>query len=384
MFGVALSLFLIFGPVVAFGESGGPFQLDSLGLNGAGAIGLTLFVLGARCGLRRKTGEPKPPPLVIFLFLGFSWVATMQTHADTLYVSSVNSNKVYVISSTGTVTPFATINLLPEGLAFGTNGVLYVGNDGANRISRASASGAVSTFATNVVQPYGLGFDSKANLYAASQSTPAGRIRKITPQGVVTNFGPIITAPYGLAVDAADSIYVSNNNGSIYKITPEGVSTTFAFVNGATGLAFDKKGNLFVAALSGAIFEITPAGIISSFKMALGTSLVGLAFDNDGNLYAANYASGAIYKTSPDGALTTFATVPGNPSFVAVYPPPKFEPGPISIAHAGDEVVLSWMGNFILQSAPGLSGQFSDLLGATSPHTNSISSTGMRFFRLRN
>src|SRR6266571_3599660 len=112
MFGVALSLFLIFGLVVGFGESGGPFQLDSLGLNGAGAIGLTLFVLGARCGLRRKTGEPKPPPLVIFLFLGFSWVATMQTHADTLYVSSVNSNKVYVISSTGTVTPFATINLL--------------------------------------------------------------------------------------------------------------------------------------------------------------------------------------------------------------------------------------------------------------------------------
>jgi hypothetical protein len=50
---------------------------------------------------------------------------------DTFYVSSVNGNEVYQISSAGTVTPLAAINLLPEGLAIDPRGRLYIANDGA-------------------------------------------------------------------------------------------------------------------------------------------------------------------------------------------------------------------------------------------------------------
>ncbi|PYI86967.1 MAG: hypothetical protein DME26_07820 [Verrucomicrobia bacterium] len=59
LFGAALSFFLIFGLVVAFGEPGGPFQLDSLLLNGLGLGGLTCLVLGASFGLRRKCPYPR-------------------------------------------------------------------------------------------------------------------------------------------------------------------------------------------------------------------------------------------------------------------------------------------------------------------------------------
>src|SRR5437870_13806515 len=59
MFGAALSFFLIFGLVVAFGEPGGPFQLDTLRLNGLGLSGLICFALGARFGLRRKCPNPR-------------------------------------------------------------------------------------------------------------------------------------------------------------------------------------------------------------------------------------------------------------------------------------------------------------------------------------
>jgi streptogramin lyase len=273
---------------------------------------------------------------------------------------------------------------LPEGLAFGTNGVLYVGNDGANLINRVSTSGFVSVFATNTVQPYGVAFDSKGNLYAACQSSPAGRVRMITPQGVVTNFSPTITAPYGLAIDAGDNVFVTSSSGSIYKITPAGTSSTFSFVSGATGLAFDKQGNLFVAVTSGSVTRITPAGASSTFATGLGSSLVGLAFDNNGNLYVASYVSGVISKIAPDQTVTSFATVPGNPSFIAVFPPPKFDPGPISIARLGEEVVVTWAGNFVLQSAPAAAGAFADLPGATSPYTNAINSADAAFFRLRN
>ncbi len=304
--------------------------------------------------------------------------------ADTLYVSSVNGNKVYRVATNGVVSPFATINLLPEGLAFGTNGVLYVGNDGGNSLNRVSTSGSVSVFATNVTQPYGLAFDTKGNLYAASQSSPAGRIRKITPQGVVTNWGPTISAPYGLAIDAGDNLFVSSGSGSIYRITPAGISSMFSFVNGATGLAFDQVGNLYVAASAGSVTRITPAGASSTFATGLGSSLVGLAFDNTGNLYAASYISGVISKIAPDQTVTTFATVPGNPSFLAIYPPLKFAPGLLSLNTVGEAVVVSWSGNFVLQSATDPAGPFSDLSGAASPFTNPVSGSGSGFFRLRN
>ncbi len=306
--------------------------------------------------------------------------------ADTLYVSSVNGNKIYRVTTNGTVTAFATVNFLPEGLAFATNGLLYVGNDGGNWINRVTTSGAVSVFATNVTQPYGLGFDSKGNLYAASQSSPSGLVRKVTPQASVTSFGPPISAPYGLALDAADNVYVGSMGTSrIYKLAPDGSYTLFGPpVNSPQGLAFDRSGNLYVASVYGTITRITPAGAGSTFASDVGSSLVGLAFDNEGNLYAANYTSGVISKIKPDGSATTLATVPGNPSFIAVSPPPRFAPGQVTIARSGDQVVISWFGNFTLQSAADAAGPFADVETATSPYTNAIASADAAFFRLRN
>jgi hypothetical protein len=305
--------------------------------------------------------------------------------ADTLFVSSVNGDKIYRVTTNGTVTPFATVNLLPEGLAFNASGVLFVGNDGANSVNRVSASGFVSTFATNVTQPYGLGFDSKGNLYAACQSSPVGRVRKITPQGSVTNFGPSISAPYGLAVDQADNVYVASMGTSrIYKIAPDGSSSYFGPpVNSPQGMAFDRKGNLFVAASSGTITKITPAGVGSSFATGLGSSLVGLAFDNEGNLFAAHYVSGTIWKLTTEGSVSILATVPGNPSFLAVFPPPAFDPGSITVTPMGNDLVLSWQGNFVLQTSPNIAGPYKDVLGASSPYTNTFAGADTGFFRLK-
>jgi hypothetical protein len=150
------------------------------------------------------------------------------------------------------------------------------------------------------------------------------------------------------------------------------------------GLAFDRNGNLYAALNSGTITRITPAGTGTTFAAGLGNSLVGLAFDNDGNLYAANYASGTIFKITPGGTVTSLATVTGNPSFIAVSPPPRFAPGPVTITLSDDDVVVSWFGNFILQSAVYAAGPFADLDNATNPYTNAIANADAAFFRLRN
>ena len=83
-----------------------------------------------RRGKTAVTTEPlprqlsRPKRLAALLLATASVLAAIPMPADTLYVSSVNGNKIYRLSSTGTVTAFATISLLPEGLAFGTNGLL--------------------------------------------------------------------------------------------------------------------------------------------------------------------------------------------------------------------------------------------------------------------
>ena len=50
---------------------------------------------------------------------------------------------------------------------------------------------------------------------------------------------------------------LARNLGHIYKITPDGVPSTFASgLNGPLGLAFDSAGNLFVAVLRRQHFKI--------------------------------------------------------------------------------------------------------------------------------
>jgi sugar lactone lactonase YvrE len=241
--------------------------------------------------------------------------------------------------------------------------------------------GAVTTFATNVNQPYGLAFDSKTNLFAACFNL--NRILRISTTGTVSNFASV-QGPYGLAVDVGDNVYAASTVASrILRITPGGAASVFGpYVSSPQGLAFDPFGNLYVASYSGTITRITPAGAGSTYASGL-NSLVGVVFDNSGNLYAASYITGTIYRIAPDQTVTTFATIPGNPSFIAVNPVPSFRPGLIGLAATGGNLVLTWEGPFTLQSTPELQSPYLDETNATSPWTNTLSAAGSRFFRLR-
>jgi hypothetical protein len=56
---------------------------------------------------------------------------------------------------------------------------------------------------------------------------------------------------------------------------------------------------------------------------------------------------------------------------------------PLDIQRLGNAVVLSWTNAaFGLQSAPGITGNFTNITGATSPFTNPISGL-QKYFRLK-
>jgi len=83
-------------------------------------------------------------------------------------------------------------------------------------------------------------------------------------------------------------------------------------------LAFDHSGNLFVADEDNhSIFKFTPDGKKSTF--ATGIDAVVIAFDGAGNLFASEvhyekgHTVGAIFKFTPEGVKSTFASGLGNP-----------------------------------------------------------------------
>ena len=60
-----------------------------------------------------------------------------------------------------------------------------------------------------------------------------------------------------------------------------------------------------------------------------------------------------------------------------------FVPPTLLMQRAGTNAVLTWSGTFTLQTATNLTAGFTDVPGAASPYTNSITADPQRFFRLR-
>jgi sugar lactone lactonase YvrE len=119
-----------------------------------------------------------------------------------------------------------------------------------------------------------------------------------------------------IGVVNADNLFVSNFNpgnptggGYISIVFPDSTLGNFkGGLNEPQGLAFDHSGNLFVGLQNaGVIDKITPDGTLTTFASLPFIGLGGLAFDGHENLFAADQF-GRVEKIAPDGTATVFAT----------------------------------------------------------------------------
>ncbi|HEX8489620.1 MAG TPA: hypothetical protein VF626_01260, partial [Chthoniobacterales bacterium] len=116
---------------------------------------------------------------------------------------------------------------------------------------------------------------------------------------------------------------------------------------------FDNAGNLFVAdSGTGTIFKFTPDGTKSNFATGLGRPF-GIAFDRSGNLVVADNEEGATLRFSPDGTKTIiFQSEFNTPQFVGIEPAQHhlLNISTRGLVHSGDDVLIA--GFFIGGTGP--------------------------------
>jgi hypothetical protein len=298
-----------------------------------------------------------------------------------IYVADAGNDTIRFITPAGVVTTFAgtpgmsgstdgpVTNALfnyPAGISLDSSNNLYVADTDNGTIRKISPGGMVSTLAgvpgqagssdgagTNALfhLPAGLNVDSAGNVYVADSGNDTARM--ITPAGVVTTIAGMagvagyadgisnaaqFSEPTGITHDPFGNVFLTDdNNNTIRKIAPGGVTSTFAGAVGTgvadgvgtfarfnypAGIAVDAADNLYVGDfLNQTIRKITSggftatlaglAGVAGSANGTNGTARFtypsGVAVDSSGNLYVADTGNDMIREVTPAGVVTIFA-----------------------------------------------------------------------------
>jgi sugar lactone lactonase YvrE len=100
-----------------------------------------------------------------------------------------------------------------------------------------------------------------------------------------------------------------------FAINAQNVETITGQINASGGVSVDQQGNIYVAdfgiqlsnANGNTVYKITPDGTVSTFATGLqGAS--GNAFDTHGNLFQSNIAANKISKITPAGVVSDFVS----------------------------------------------------------------------------
>jgi alpha-tubulin suppressor-like RCC1 family protein/subtilisin-like proprotein convertase family protein len=108
-------------------------------------------------------------------------------------------------------------------------------------------------------------------------------------------------------------------SGWVNEFTPSAVQSQFGpdLNDQPEALVYDSATNLYIAgSADGNIYKMTPAGTVTTFASGMG-DVSGLAMDAYGNLFASDVDVNNIYKFTPAGARSTFATGLGHPTALA-------------------------------------------------------------------
>ena len=243
----------------------------------------------------------------------------------------------------------------PTAIAVDGNGNVYIGDSQNERVRKVTLDGNIDTVAGNglfrysgdggpatsatLYLPFSVALDKTGNLYIAEPEQ--SRVAKVAPNGIITTFAgtgqqgyngdgiPAASAklwsPSGLATNSAGDVFIADeSNGSIRKVTPDGIiSTVVSGLDDPKSVAIDSAGNLYISEnLANIVDKVTPAGVLSIYAgngkqgfsgegvpatTAMLNGPKGVGLDAKGNLYIADSGNHRIRKVTPQGIISTLA-----------------------------------------------------------------------------
>ena len=333
------------------------------------------------CDFGCSTANPSPAATRTYSFSvqARDGASATAVKAFTLTVAAGSSSIILTVAGNGVPGysgdggPATSAELyLPYGVAVDGSGNLYIAGYFDHRVRKVSPTGTITTVAgtgvggfsgdgvpaasSQLYFPRVVVADASGNLYIADSANH--RIRKVSAGGIITTVagtgswgysgdgGPATSArlnyPYSVATDGAGNLYIADSgNSCVRKVSPGGIITTVAGIDGywgysgdggpatsaqlnqPAGLAVDGSGNLYIADEdNNRIRKVSSGGIITTVA---GTGVGGFSgdggsatsaqlsgpfsatVDGSGNLYIADMKNHRIRKVSPNGIITTVA-----------------------------------------------------------------------------
>jgi sugar lactone lactonase YvrE len=227
-----------------------------------------------------------------------------------------------------------------------------------------------------------LSFDPQGNLYVShggdfgSTGLLGTTVQKVTPAGDITDVATNFNGPTGHDIDSKGNIFVANyNNGTIDKVTPAGVVSSFVDLGGssfASSILINSPDDMFVTSDgSNKNFKVSASG--NSEEWVSGNGLngpVGIVMDEDENIYVSNYNNGKVFKVNSDKTITEISDTPGGIGYITYIDGMIYATG--INTHKIYQIPVSGGTAIELQG--------SDTAGFTSPNGIAISNDGSKIY----
>jgi uncharacterized delta-60 repeat protein len=301
-----------------------------------------------------------------------------------------NNGNVFVTgsSSSGTSADYLTIKYSPAGIPLWTNRYNGPanGNDQASGIAVATNGNVFVTGSSSNSGSYSdittIAYSNSGNpLWTNSYNGPANTNDFANAIAVAPNGNVIVTGYSFNSANDSDFVTVAYSAGG----TPLWTNRYNGAANGADRancIAVDQIGNVFVSGSATGVGSSPDCATVaySSVGVPLWTNLY-----NGPENGIDNVAKGSIAVDRVGNVIIVgqSAAPSGTYDYVTIKYSATLPSVRLSFQNINNRLVLSWADpGFALQSAPALTGTFTNIPGATSPYTNLLTDPA-RYFRLK-